>query len=59
MSRTLLSALMTAALLFAASAVADPQLPPTDPPWYLRQDAWQETRATVARGVGPLPHREP
>ena len=43
MSRTLLLALITAALLFAASALAAPKLPRTDPPWYLHQDTWQET----------------
>jgi len=43
MSRTLLSAMMTAALLFAASALGAPKLPQADPQWYLRQDTWQET----------------
>ena len=43
MSRTLLSLLMSATLLFAASALAAPKAPPTDRPWYRRQDTWQET----------------
>ncbi len=43
MSRTLLSALMTAALFLADAALAAPRLPKTDPQWYVRQDTWQET----------------
>ena len=51
MSRTLLSVLMTAALFFAASALAAPKPPRTDPQWYLRQDTWQET---VRQSYEPL-----
>ena len=43
MSRTLLSALIWATLLFAGSALAAAELPKTDPQWYFRRDSWQET----------------